>query len=299
MAENSTKHLSWQAGFAAIIVACCWGGNFAASKFAMAHIDPFLTVLMRFLLLILVLLPFVLRHPLPRMREMLVLSVLSITVHFTFIFYAIWSGLSVTSAIIAVQMGVPFSCLLAAIVFKDYLGPWRSFGLMVSFAGLLVVSGTPNVSENWLPFMLAVVGAFGWAGANTYMKIMRPTHVVNMLFWPGLMSLPQMGLLSYFAESNHAEQLATAPLSAWLGIGYSALFSSVIGYGLWMSLMKKYKMSEVVPFSLLIPFVGIASGVLIFNDPLSPLVIVGGALTVAGVAIIILRRPKLAPAEHG
>ena len=297
MGEISGKNLSWQAGAAAVIVAFCWGGNFAASKFAMAHMDPFLTVWLRFFLLSLMLAPLVWKYARPNMQQMFILSIFSITIHFAFIFYAIWAGLSVTSAIIAVQMGVPFSCLMAAIFYKDYLGPWRSFGLLVSFAGLLVVSGTPNVVEYWWPFMLGIVGALGWACANTYMKHMEPTHVVNMLFWPGLMSLPQMGVLSYVFEDNQLDQILNAPTSAWLGIAYSAVFSSVIGYGLWMSLLKRYTMSQVVPFSLLAPMVGIASGVLIFHDPLGPLVIGGSALTVLGVAIISIRRPRLTRTE--
>jgi O-acetylserine/cysteine efflux transporter len=298
MTQTSEKTLPLKAAIAAIIVAACWGGNFAASKFAMAHMDPFLTILLRFALLSLLLLPWVLVQPRPSMREMAVLSVFSITMHFAAIFYAIWSGLSVTSAIIAAQMGVPFSCLMAAILFKDPLGPWRAFGLIVAFAGMLLVSGSPNILAHWWPFMLAVIGAFAWACANMYMKMMKPAHVVQMLFWPALFSLPQIGLMSYLLESNHYQQIQAAPLSAWLGVGYSTLLSSVVGYGLWMWLITQYKLSDVVPFSLLVPLVGIASGVLIFGDPLTPLILVGASLTVMGVAIITLRRPKLVRAEQ-
>ncbi len=296
-AENSTN-LPLLSALAAVIVASCWGGNFAASKFAMEHFPPFLTVLLRFVLLSIILAPFVWRQRMPRLKDMALLSVLYITLHFSLIFFAMSQGLNITSAIIATQMGVPFSCLLSAIFFRDYLGPWRSFGLLVSFAGLLVIAGTPNVLAAWWPFMIAMGGALAWSFANMVMKKMPPCDVIPLLFWPGLLALPQMVLLTLLVEDHQLHLIATAPLSAWLGIAYSAVFSSLVGYGLWLWLLKRYQMSQVVPYSLLTPIVGIACGVLIFGDPLSWLVKFGTLLNVAGVAIITLRRPKLAALEQ-
>jgi len=295
---KNSPDFTWVGALAAIIVSACWGGNFAASKFSLLDFSPFLTVLLRFVLVSALLLPFVIGKEIPRLRDMLVLSVLYVALHFSLIFYAMSHGLNITSAIIATQMGVPFSCLLSAIFFNDRLGPWRSFGLLVSFAGLLVISGTHNVVEHWQPFMTAMLGALAWSFANIYMKKMKPCGVIPMLFWPGLFALPQMAALTLLLEQNQLWAMAHAAPSAWLGIIYSAVFSSLVGYGLWLWLLKRYQMSQVVPYSLLTPVVGIACGVLIFGNPLSQLVKIGTALTIVGVAIITIRRPKLAELER-
>ena len=92
--------------------------------------------------------------------------------------------------------------------------------------------------------------------------------------------------------------IAHAHTRSWLGIGYSLLFSSLIGYGLWNRLITTYSMSSIVPYSLLVPVVGIGGGVLVFGDPLTQQVLLGAALTILGVGVITLRRPQLVEMEQ-
>jgi O-acetylserine/cysteine efflux transporter len=284
---------------AATLVSLCWGANFSASKLAVQYLPPYLTIFIRFVGLCLLLLPFIRRYGWPNWKEMGLLSLFYITLHFAMFFAAMRMGLSVSSTIVASQLGVPFSCLLAAIFFKDYLGPWRSFGLILAFFGVVVVAGAPDVEEHSLAFLVALIGAFGWAAANIHMKRMRETAVIPMLFWPGLLALPQMLLLSVLFEHDQLALIAAAPLELWLAIAYSILFSSMIGYGLWTWLLSRYEVTQVVPYSLLIPVFGITSGMIMFKETLTPPLILGAFLTVLGVAIITLRRPKLAELDQG
>lgn len=277
----------------ALLVVICWGGNFTASKIAMEHFPPFFTIWLRFIAVAIILAPLAIRTKV-RMRDMLVMSVCYITLHFTLIFVAMSQGLSISSSVIAVQLGAPFSCVLAAIFYNDKLGAWRSFGMMVAFVGVLTIGGTPNVSAHWWSFMLVVAGAFAWACANVYMKQVGNIPASAFLFWPALLSLPQIGVLTLLFEHDHLALVESAPLSAWLGIAYSTVFSTFIGYGLWYGLLKRYPLSQVTPFSLLVPIIGIAGGTIVYHEPLSPTLIIGGMLTIVGVAIITLRRPRLA-----
>jgi O-acetylserine/cysteine efflux transporter len=283
---------------AAILVSFCWGANFTASKFAMEFFPPFLTILIRFVGLSLLLLPFILRQKLPNLKDMLVLSLLYIGMHFAMIFFAMYMGLSVTSAIIATQLGVPFSSMLAAIFFKDYLGPWRTAGLGLAFAGVVVVAGAPDVAGHSLAFGIGIVGALGWALSNIHMKRMAPASVAATLFWPGLFAIPQMLVLSLVFEDHHLALLRNAPWTAWAGVTYSAIFSSIVGYGLWTWLLARYAVNQVVPYSLLVPVFGISCGMIFFGEKLTIELMIGALLTVAGVAIITLRRPKLAELER-
>lgn len=279
---------------AALLVACCWGGNFAASKFALEAFTPFLTVLLRFVVVTLVLIPFAMRLPRPNLKHMTVIAIFLIVIHFAFIFISMTMGLTITSAIVATQMGVPFSCLVSAMLFKDYLGPWRSFGLMVAFFGVLMVAGTPNASEHWGAFLLAMLGALSWSSANIFMKRIPPQPVVTLLFWPGLIALPFLIGLTVLFEQGQLEAVQSAPASAWTGIAYSTVFSSLVGYGLWNWLVTKYPLSQVTPYTLVAPIVGIGAGVAIFGEPLTWQIVIGAVLTIIGVGVISLRRPRLA-----
>lgn len=284
---------------AATLVSFCWGANFSASKMAVLHFSPFLTIILRFVGVCLLLLPFIRRYGWPNWRDMALLSLFYVTLHFAMFFVAMRMGLSVSSTIVASQLGVPFSCLLAAIFFKDYLGPWRSFGLILAFFGVVVVAGAPDVEEHSLAFLVALIGAFGWAAANIHMKRMKETAVVPMLFWPGLIALPQMLTLSLLFEHDQLAQITAAPMQAWVAIAYSIVFSSLIGYGLWTWLLARYEVTQVVPYSLLIPVFGIATSMAMFGESLTLPLLLGAALTVVGVAIITLRRPKLAQLDQG
>ncbi len=283
---------------AAITVAMCWGGNFSAAKYALADFPPFLMLAVRFSLVSALLAPFALRHPRPVLRQMLCISMLLIVVQFGLMFTALSLGLSITSAVIATQLGVPFSCVMAAIFFKDYLGPWRSFGLLVAFLGVVVVAGTPDASSHWLAFLLAVGGCLAWSMANLYLKTIKVPHSMALLFWPCLFAAPQLAVLSLLMEDAPMQHLGDAHWSSWLGIAYGTLFASILGYGLWNWLMTRFPISRVMPFGLLMPVFGVTSGMVLFGEALTLQVILGSALTLVGVAIITIRRPKLAVTEH-
>ena len=84
----------------------------------------------------------------------------------------------------------------------------------------------------------------------------------------------------------------TPPLSALLGVSYTVLCSTIIAYGLWYFLLSRYSVSQVAPYSLLTPIFGIAIGQVFFTEELNTQTIIGGLITIIGVAVIVLRRPK-------
>ncbi len=66
------------------------------------------------------------------------------------------------------------------------------------------------------------------------------------------------------------------------------------GQGVWYRLLRRYDLNQAMPFMLLIPLFGVASGVIFPAEQPTPALIAGGLLTVAGVGVIVLRRPRLA-----
>lgn len=291
------KNMGTLAVILAIVVALVWGGNFAASKYALLHFPPFYVIFIRYLFVTLLLLPFAKPIGLSK-KQLFILSLLTIGLHFTLVFAALWLGLDIGTTVVVIQLGAPFSCLLGVIFLKDYLGPWRTLGMVVAFIGIIVVAGTPNVSDNWWAFVLAIAGASAWAASNVYMKTLGPVPVMPLLFWTGLFSLPQTLLVSLLIESDHLTLLQTAPWTAWTGIAYSGMVSTIVGYGVWYWLLRNYHVSQVTPYSLLVPVGGFTSGIVFFGEELTMHMLAGAAITIAGVAIITVRRPKLMPSPR-
>ncbi|MBN67396.1 MAG: EamA family transporter [Rickettsiales bacterium] len=277
----------------AILVALCWGGNFSASKFAVLHFPPFMTTFIRYALVALLLLPFT-SKPERGWGQLWLLANLTVVMHFGLVFVAIHMGLDVSSTVVAVQLGAPFTCILGAVFLKDRLGAWRITGMAIAFVGAMVVAGTPRVEAHLFAFGLACLGALAWAITNIYMKRMGEVRILPLLAWTGLLSLPQVAVIMWIFEGNPLDYVPTAPWTAWVGIGYSAVFSTIVGYGCWYLLLRTYNVSQVAPFSLLVPVVGLLGGVYFFHEPLTNQMLAGGVLTLIGVAIINMRRPKLA-----
>jgi O-acetylserine/cysteine efflux transporter len=278
------------AGLLALVVALAWGCNYAASKHALLHFPPFFTIFIRYVIVTLLLLPFARIRPLP-WHQLFIFSALMISMHFTLVFAAMWLGLDIPTTVVVTQLGAPFTCVLGAIFLKDRLGPWRTGGMSLAFLGIVVIAGTPNVADNGFAFALAVIGSMAWAGSNIYAKMVGQSPIMPLLFWTGLLSLPQTLLVSLLIESDHLLLLETVPQSAVIGICYSAIVSTIIGYGLWYYLLRTYPVSQVAPFSLLVPIGGFGSGWVFFDMVLTPEMMLGAALTIVGVAIITIRMP--------
>lgn len=278
----------------ATLVALIWGGNFVAAKFSVAFFPPFLVSAIRFVLASALLVPFVPRPSLPQLRRILLIATMS-ALHFSLLFLALHEGLDITSSALVGQLGVPFACLLGAIFLKDRIGVWRIGGILLSFAGMAVVSGTPNVLEHPTGFYASVCSALTWGVANVLVKGVKGVGSMSMLAWISLGTLPTLFGLSLLAEYASWPDFTAVPASAALGIAYTVLASTLVAYGIWYFLLARHDVSQVTPFSLLTPVFGIAAGQLFFHESLTTETLLGGLITILGVSIIVIRRPKTIP----
>jgi len=282
-----------------ILMAALWGINFIASKYGMKDFPPILFSCLRFTAVALLTVPFI-KHPSwVDIKRIYWVSLLMGVLHFPFAIMGMKMGLDIASTIIAGQLGVPFACMLSVYFFKEKLGIWRTFGLVISFVGIVLIAGTPNVSANFIGFLLVLFGSFNWGAANIQMKRLEHLPIYTMMGWMALLSAPQLLIFSLIVEGNPLPALQGAHHYSMLAVAYSAIGSTICAYGLWTYLLKRYSVGLVAPFSLVVPFFGIGAGQLFFKEPLALLTIVGGIVTVIGVGIIVIRRPKLTIAgEH-
>lgn len=278
--------------FYAIAVPVIWSGNFVASKFGMAYFPPFMFTALRFASVAILLLPFVKPPNKKEFWQLMLLATAFGVSHFGLILASLYHGLDIAGCAIAAQMGVPFSCMLGAFFLGDKLVWKRSMGMLVSFLGMFIVAGTPNISDHTVAFLLALTAAFSWALGNLITKHLHSLSVFQMLAWMALFAVPQLLTISWFVEGDAWKPITDAPLHVLLCMLYTAVGSSITAYGLWYYLLKRYPISYVAPYSLLTPLFGIAFGQLFFAEALTWHILLGGALTIGGVAVIVVRRPK-------
>lgn len=70
-----------------------------------------------------------------------------------------------------------------------------------------------------------------------------------------------------------------------LSLVYLAFVATIVGYGIWGSLLGRYETWRVAPLSLLVPVVGLASAVVLLDETLTGLQLLGALLIMAGLYI--------------
>jgi len=72
--------------------------------------------------------------------------------------------------------------------------------------------------------------------------------------------------------------------------------STSIAYWLWGRLLRDYAAAQVVPFALLVPFVGAGASSIVFGERFGPLRLSGMLIVVCGIAIMLLsKRSQVLP----
>ncbi|MBL0320342.1 MAG: EamA family transporter [Alphaproteobacteria bacterium] len=279
----------------ALLVIILWSLNFVASKIALEHFPVFFLVFLRMLSTSVVLVPFLRSFKKLRISWVLLMGISFTwaTLHISALFLALHMGLDVSAAIMIDQLRVPFVVILGLFIFKDTIGFKTFSGILLSLIGTAFIAGTPSLHGNYIPFILMVASSFAWALYNIQLKFTHNLKVLYFLAWVTLFGLIQATPLTFLVEEHHWDILLSAKPIHYTAVFYSGVINTVIGNGLWYKLLKKYSVNQVVPYSLLVPFFGTLAAVIVLGEVLTWQIVAGGVLTVAGVTIIMMRRPRL------
>ncbi|MBK8161137.1 MAG: EamA family transporter [Rhodospirillaceae bacterium] len=109
----------------------------------------------------------------------------------------------------------------------------------------------------------------------------------------GLVAGPAMLALSFATEDGQLAAVSAAGLAGWGAMAYQVLIVTALCYGIWYAMMSRYPVSLVMPFTLLEPIFGATTAVLLLGEGWDWRMVAGALLTMAGLAIIIIRRPQV------
>lgn len=279
-----------------VAVTAVWGANFAVSKIGLLQIPPIMLVAMRFALVTAILLPFAGVPPRGKLAGIALLSVVLGLFHFSMMFTGL-KDIDAATAAISIQLQVPFAALLAAVAFGERLGWRRALGMAIAFAGVAVIAGEPRLDGRYLSLALVIGAALVWAVANILVKHLGDVGGTQINAWMALFATPQLALASLALEQGQWAALQAADWTILAVLAYQAVLVVALGYGTWYALLKLYDVNVTLPFTLLVPFFGVFSGVVFLGEVLTMTFLVGGAMTIVGVSIIAIRRPRLATPE--
>ena len=92
-------------------------------------------------------------------------------------------------------------------------------------------------------------------------KAIGPINPLTLNGWMSLIGMPLLLILSLLFEQGQVESVRAAGWIGWGAVAYTAIIASLLAHTLWYRLIARYPVNRVVPYTLLNPVVGVASGI--------------------------------------
>ena len=266
-----------------------WGIGFTLAKAGMNEFPPLFLMGLRFSLAALLLVWFV-SFPHGQLKQIFWISFVGSTLNYGLTFTGL-SMIDASLAILIIHLEVPFAVLLAALFLKEKPGSQRILGMLISFAGIVLIAGQPSLRGQMFAILLTTSGAFMWAlGQIMVKRLENPPSGFALTAWIGVFSGPQMILGSFILEESQLQSLAQASWIGWGVILYLAIIMTVLGYGIWYRVLSRNPVSKVMPVLLLLPVFTIISSMILLGERPAPIIYFGGAVVIGGVSLIVLTK---------
>lgn len=288
MTEVSQRHL-----VQLMLINAIWGFNLVAIKVGVDRFPPVFTGFLRFLIVGLVVLPW-LRVRRGEMRWLLIAAIFGGALQFAIMYTGVALSGNMSSVAIAGQLGVPFATLLSVVVLGERIRWRRSLGIALSFAGVALLGFNPDVIESWQGLALIVLGALFGAIGLVAIKRVRDLNALELQAWLSWGSLPVFLMMSAWLEDGQIESLRNIDLAGAGAVLYSALLASLFAHTAYFALVHRYPVSSVAPLTVLGPVFSVVFAILFLGDVLDWRMVVGGVMTLTGVAVIVKREGKAA-----
>lgn len=287
--------------FALLVLICMiWASNNILSKIVVSHwhVGPLFFTALRFLIVIVVTLPWLLPAPRPLWRT-LVIGLAMGGGSFGLMFLAL-KWVSPSEAAIVVQASVPMTTLLSIVMLGERIHWRRGLGTGLALGGVLLVVYQPGFAISSGMLLLLASALAGSLGA-VMMKQMDSIAPLRFQAWVGLTGFAVLAPISALTEPDAAARALAVGWPFVAGVVYAALVTSVFAHTAYYFLIARYEANLIAPLTLLTPIATIALGVSITGDRLDAQMLIGAAIALLGVLIVALRNrraPIAAAQEH-
>ena len=280
----------------AVLVAVIWGLGFVASRLALDELSPALMTTLRFAIAAV---------PCLFVRKPDVSWPLLIGISFTLFLgqflaqaYGIAHGVPVGLSSVIVQSQALFTVAFAAVAFSEIPTRQQALGIGIATVGLLLICGTVGYDFSVGAFAVLMICPVSFAIGNLLVRRAKGAPMFDLFAWLCLVSALPLLALTLVTDGTQPTWQALAHMSLTGLVCVLALgaLSTSIAYWLWGRLLRDYTAAQVVPFALLVPFVGSGASSVVFGERFGPLRLAGMLTVVGGIAVMLLaKRPRVVP----
>src|SRR3954468_7350750 len=281
----------------ALFVAECWGISFPATALALEHCPPLFMVALRFGLVAVPALLFVPRPSVP-LRWLIGVGLGIGLLQFAFLYLGMAAGMPSGLASLVLQASAPFTVLIAGAWLHERLTARQFAGVALAVLGLGLIAVHRAQTAAWVPVVLTLCGGLGWAIGNVCSRRAQAPNALHLTLWSAVVPpLPMLALALVVEGPGRIGRSVTTiftaeALPAVLGLLYVVVVATLIGYGIWNTLLARHPSNVVAPFSMLVPVVGVLASWLAFDEVPDLVEIGAGVLVVCGVLFASRPRPQ-------
>ena len=268
------------------------GFGFVIAKPAFESFPPILLMGIRFTFAASILIWW---FPIPRgyLKKIFIASFIANTLQYS-ITYTGLNYIEASSAVLLVQMEVPFGVIFAYFMLKEKPTLRALIGITIAFIGVYILTGSPNLDGKFFGITLTILGSAIWALGQVIVKpLSKEINPLSLVAWLALFSGPILISLSAIIDGNTINYLTKASFDHWLIAIYIGFLMQPITYGCFYYVLKNNPLYKVLPIVTMgIPPTGLLAAIFLLGEKPTAELFIGGAIIIFGVIMIIFTKPK-------
>ena len=268
------------------------GFGFVIAKPAFESFPPILLMGIRFTFAASILIWW---FPIPRgyLKKIFIASFIANTLQYS-ITYTGLNYIEASSAVLLVQMEVPFGVIFAYFMLKEKPTFRALIGITIAFIGVYILTGSPNLDGKFFGIALTILGSAIWALGQVVVKpLSKEINPLALVAWLALFSGPILISLSAIIDGNTINYLTKASFDHWLIAIYIGFFMQPITYGCFYYVLKNNPLYKVLPIVTMgIPPTGLLAAIFLLGEKPTVELFIGGAIIIFGVIMIVFTKSK-------
>jgi len=184
---------------------------------------------------------------------------------------------------------VPLWIVIISFFRGEKLARLGVIGLLISFGGVCVIF-YDHLSDFLKPdfrfgIFLSIMATITWAFGSLYTK--KKAASFNPYFSLGLqMFLSSILLFAFNGATGTSVSLSSIPLISWLSIAYLVVFGSVLTFIAFIYALQKLPSEISSIYAYINPIIAVILGAIIFGEPLTIALAMGGGVTLFGLYMV-------------
>lgn len=269
-------------------IAVIWGVNNILAKIAVDALPAMLTVALRFAFVLAILIWFIKRPPEGRLPLFITMLAFIGPVHFGIQYTGLKLATDIAPMVVAMQLWAPASVVFAALLLKERVSPLRWAGVAVAFLGTASMNFDPAVFAQGWALLLVSLASISYGFGTVLVRRLGGMDVWSTQAWIALAIVPTLASASLVFETGQIEAVMHAHWIVWAALIFGGLISSIVANAFLFGLVQKYEVSRTTPYLLMTPVISFALAALVLHNQITPQILIGAALTIAGVLLVAI-----------